>query len=162
MNSHVFQITRNRVMQPFHLDASTLATFYNRFFEYCYNLSQDERLRVIRQFIDECLPKGMFTLIDTDVVRYNGGFQEWFNVWTDKLHLLSGNIVPDTLSGYFGSSYNRLREFIENPLETPVRFYLCEDGENRYCDNAADFMRSVSELREGDCLYIGGVLGYYV
>lgn len=162
MNSHVFQITKSRIFEPFQLDANALATFNNRFFEYCYNLSQDERLRVIRQFVNECLPSGMFTLIGNDVVRYNGGFREWFKCWTEKLHELSGNIAPDTVRGYFGSSYNRLKEFIENPLEMPVKFYLCEDGENRHCDNAADFMRSISELREGDCLYIGAVLGYYV
>lgn len=78
MNSHVFQITKSRIFEPFQLDANALATFNNRFFEYCYNLSQDERLRVIRQFVNECLPSGMFTLIGTDVVRYNGGFREWF------------------------------------------------------------------------------------
>lgn len=161
MNSHVFQISNFSISRSSFINANQLAAFRCRFFEYCYNLSEDERLRVIRQFIDECLPKGMFTLVGMDKVRYNGGFQAWLSEWTDRLHSLCTNVSVDKPLECFGSSYNRLKEMIDNPLQVQARFYLSDDIENDKCESAADFMRMVSSMHEGDFLYIGAVLGYY-
>ena len=85
MQSTIFQITTEKIEESGLLDEDTLHQGDYFELDYCLNIDDDERKRRIETLVNEVLPKGMFTLIDENTIRYNGGVEIWQEEWVKRM-----------------------------------------------------------------------------
>lgn len=159
MHSTIFQITTEKIEEGGLLDEDTLYQGDYSELDYCLNIDDDERKRRIETLVNEVLPKGMFTLIDENTIRYNGGVEIWQEEWVkqikEKCSLVTANNIQEWRTLYY------LQEAIENPLNVGSRFYDDNRGYSSYSEKSGEFMKSLNELEAGTLLYIGGVVDYH-
>lgn len=70
MYSTIFQITTQRISKDCFLNENTLPQGVNSEFDYCREISEDERKTAINNLIETILPKGMFILLNKDTIIY--------------------------------------------------------------------------------------------
>ena len=101
----------------------------------------------------------MFTLIDENTIRYNGGVEarqeEWVKLINEKCSLVTASNIHEWSTLYY------LKEAIDNPLDTGSRFYDDSSGWSSYSDKSGEFMKSLNSLEAGTPLYVGGVIDYH-
>lgn len=101
----------------------------------------------------------MFTLIDENTIRYNGGVEIWQEEWVkqikEKCAVVTANNIQEWRTLYY------LQEAIENPLDVGSRFYGDNCGYSSFSEKSGEFMKSLNELEAGTLLYIGGVVDYH-
>ena len=73
MHSKIFQITETRVDRDNYLNEDTLEQGDGHYYDYCSEIDEEERKFHIANLIEKSLPKGMFTLVGENTIRYNGG-----------------------------------------------------------------------------------------
>ena len=73
MHSKIFQITETRVDKDYYLNENTLEQGDGHYYDYCSEIDEEERKFHIANLIGKSLPKGMFTLVGENTIRYNGG-----------------------------------------------------------------------------------------
>ena len=66
MHAKVFQITKQRVDKENMLNENTLTQGDSSDYDYCSNISEEERKEMIGALVSDILPKGMFTLVGDD------------------------------------------------------------------------------------------------
>ena len=66
MHAKVFQITKQRVDKENMLNENTLTQGDGSDYDYCSNISEEERKEMIGALVSDILPKGMFTLVGDD------------------------------------------------------------------------------------------------
>lgn len=81
MHAKVFQLTKQRVDKENTLNENTLTQGDGSFYDYCAEITPEYRKEMIVILVNELLPKGMFTLVGTDEMVYNGGADEWKKQW---------------------------------------------------------------------------------
>ena len=62
MHSKIFQITENKVERDDYLDEDTLTQGDGSFYDYCGNISEEDRKEMIACLVNHVLPTGMFRL----------------------------------------------------------------------------------------------------
>ena len=77
MHSKIFQITETRVDRDNYLNEDTLEQGDGHYYDYCSEIDEEERKFHIANLIEKALPKGMFTLVAENTIRYNGGADKW-------------------------------------------------------------------------------------
>ena len=77
MHSKIFQITETKVAKDNYLNENTLEQGDGNYYDYCSEIDDNERKLHITNLVDNILPKGMFVLVEADVIRYNGGADKW-------------------------------------------------------------------------------------
>ena len=77
MHSKIFQITETRVDRDNYLNEDTLEQGDGHYYDYCSEIDEEERKFHIANLIEKSLPKGMFTLVAENTIRYNGGADKW-------------------------------------------------------------------------------------
>lgn len=102
----------------------------------------------------------MFTLVGENIIRYNGGADEWKEQWQKLIQERASQITTENILNSIGPMYQRERALL-NPLDLGTLFYDDSENMNSYAEHSAEFMRSVCQLEEGTLLYIGGVLDYH-
>ena len=159
MHSRIFQISTQPIDRENYIDENTFIDGDYSFYDYCANVSEDERKENIRSLLEYALPKGMFELTSDDTIRYNGGIEQWkaeyvANVWKKAEALTVENMLE-------WSSTRDIKQAVENPLDTDCRFYLDGEGWQTFAEQSFAFMEFVCGLEPGTVLYIGGVVDYH-
>ena len=160
MHSTIFQITTQRISKDCFLNENTLPQGDNSEFDYCREISEDERKTAINNLIETILPKGMFTLLNNDTIIYKGGAAEWYAKWVNRIQEKANKITPENITDWIGASY-QLEEELKNPLGVGTRFYTEEHSFASYADQSGDFMRIICGFKDGTKLYIGGIIDYH-
>lgn len=159
MHSRIFQITKKQVERKNYLNEDTLEQGDTALIDYCSEIDDDEREENIAYLVDSVLPKGMFTRLGDNILRYNGGMEQWQKEAVAKIKEEAVALTADNYFNY--SEYNALKKALDNPLYTAYLFYTDAEGGQSWADQSRDFMIFVSGLEAGTLLYIGGVIDYH-
>lgn len=159
MHSKIFQITEKQVEKENYLNENTLEQGDNVLIDYCSEIDDEEREECIAYLVENILPKGMFTRMEANVIRYNGGLEQWKEEAIANIMEKASAITADN---YFGREHYALKEAVVNPLDTGYLFYTDPDGGARWAEKSQDFMCFVNYLEAGTLLYIGGVIDYHI
>lgn len=160
MHSTIIQITTEKVEKENFLTEDDVCTWECRDIDYCSEIDEDDRKDRIIRLVNNWLPSGMFTLMDDNTIRYNGGAEEWKEQWLKLIQDKASQITTDNVLSSIGPMY-QLEKALLNPLDLGTLFYDDSENMTSYADHSAAFMRSVCQLEEGTLLYIGGVLDYH-
>ena len=160
MHAKVYQITKHRVDEDNILNENTLEQGESTDYDYCSEISEEERAESISTLVNDILPKGMFTLVGSDELVFNGGTTEWIHNWVNAIHEKSEDVNVGNVTHWIGAAY-QLKKVINNPLGTDSHFYLSETTTQTYGEESAELMRMVCKLRIGERLYIGGIIDYH-
>ena len=160
MHAKVYQITKHRVDEDNFLNENTLEQGESTDYDYCSEISEEERAESIGTLVNDILPKGMFTLVGSDELVFNGGTTEWIHNWVNAIHEKSDDVNVGNVTHWIGAAY-QLKKVINNPLGTDSHFYLSETTTQTYGEESAELMRMVCKLRIGERLYIGGIIDYH-
>ena len=159
MHSRIFQITKEQAEQENYLNENTLEQGDTASIDYCAEIDLKDREESIAYLVDSILPKGMFTRLGANILRYNGGMEQWKEETVAKIREKAAALTTDNYFR-FGELYT-LKNAVENPLDTAYLFYTDKEGLQSWADQSYDFMCMVNELEEGALLYIGGVIDYH-
>lgn len=159
MHSSVYQITTEKVEKGDFLNEDTLFQGNNSELDYCSDIDNEERKERIKDLVNKILPEGMFTLIDDNTIRYNGGVEAWQEKWVKLLQEKCSLVTAGNIQEW--STLYHLKEAIDNPLDTESRFYDDCIGCSGYACKSGEFMKSLNDIKPGTMLYIGGVIDYY-
>lgn len=159
MHSKIFQITTKQVEKENNLNENTLEQGDSVFIDYCSEIDDEEREECIAYLVENILPKGMFTRMEADVIRYNGGMEQWKE---KAVANIMEKVYAITADNFFGREHYDLKETLVNPLDTGYLFYTDPDGWERWASKSQDFMCFVNSLEAGTLLYIGGVIDYHI
>ena len=160
MHAKVYQITKRRVDKENYLNENTLTQGDSSDYDYCSEISEEERKGSIDTLVNQILPKGMFTLIGSDELVFMGGTPEWIHLWVETIHKKSEDVNVMNVTHWIGAAY-QLKKVLKNPLMTDHHFYLSDDTTQSYAEPSVELMRMVCKLKEGTHLYIGGVIDFY-
>ena len=160
MHAKVFQITKTRVDKDDILDENTLTQGDGSYYDYCSEISDETRTELIAHLVNDILPKGMFTLIGSDEIVYNGGVEEWKAEWVRNIHNKDMEITTENVLDWIGPTY-QLEKELKNPLHIDHHFYLSEDSCQSYAEPSAELMEMVCGLPVGTHLYFGGVIDFH-
>lgn len=161
MRAKVFQITLQRVDEDNILNEDTLTQGETGSdYDWCQEISKEDRKKAIRSLVENTLPKGMFSLVSDDEMVYNGGLEEWKKEWVADVQKKAAEISTENIMQGCGAAW-QLQKALENPLKTDNHFYLCEDNYQSYAEQSAELMRFINELEKGTHLFIGGVIDYH-
>lgn len=160
MHSTVYQITKERVIEGNFLNEDTLTQGTDGNIDYCSDIDATDRKWRIDNLVNTILPKGMFTQMENDTIRYNGGIEAWKAEWVKRIQEKANLVTPANVTEWIGATYH-LKTELENPFGTGSLFYTDEEGVESCANESGDFMAIVNELKEGEHLYIGGVIDYY-
>ena len=156
MHSRVFQISTTQIDKENYLNEDTLNQGDNSFYDYCADISDEERKEEITNLVNSILPKGMFELVSEDTIRYTGdGMEQWKEKYVAEIRKKADAITVENMFEWSSTYY--LKQAIDNPLDTGYHFYLNGDG----CEPSFEFMLFVSSLEPGTLLYVGGVIDYH-
>ena len=160
MHAKVYQITKHRVDEDNILNENTLEQGESTDYDYCSEISEEERAESIDTLVNNILPKGMFTLVGTDELVFNGGTTEWIHNWVNAIHEKSEDVNVGNVTHWVGAAY-QLKKVLKNPLHTDSHFYLSEDTTQSYAEPSVELMRMVCKLPKGAHLFIGGVIDFH-
>ena len=160
MHAKIFQITTVRVDEDDTLNEYTLAQGDGSFYDYCMEISEEDRKEMIAILVSDILPKGMFTLLGDDELVYNGGAEEWKEKWVKAIHDKANAVNTGNVLDWIGATY-QLEKELKNPLHTDSHFYLSEDTSQSYAEQSAELMQMVCSLSVGTHLYVGGVIDFH-
>lgn len=160
MHSRIFQISTTRVEKENYLNEDTLQQGDDSFYDYCANISDEERKEDIGYLVEYALPKGMFELTSDDTIRYNGGIEQWKEKFVADIRKKAEAITTENMLEWIGPAY-QLKRALKNPLDTCYHFYLDGDGCQSFAEQSFAFMEFVCTLEPGTTLYFGGVIDYH-
>ena len=127
MHSRVFQISTTQIDKENYLNEDTLNQGDNSFYDYCADISDEERKEEITNLVNSILPKGMFELVSEDTIRYTGdGMEQWKEKYVAEIRKKADAITVENMFEWSSTYY--LKQAIDNPLNTGYHFYLNRDG----------------------------------
>ena len=160
MHSKIFQITEERPLKDNILNDCTLEQGDGHYYDYCSEIDEEERKFHIANLIEKALPKGMFTLVGENTIRYNGGADKWKKEFVTAIQEKAQAVTVENCMMWIGAVY-QLEKFLKNPLDLGYQFYMDEQCINGAAEQSYEFLRVVSQLEPGTLLYIGGVIDYH-
>ena len=161
MHSRVFQISTTQIDKENYLNEDTLNQGDNSFYDYCADISDEERKEEITNLVNSILPKGMFELVSEDTIRYTGdGMEQWKEKYVAEIRKKADAITTENMLEFVGPVY-QLEKALENPLDIAYHFYLDGEGYQSFAEKSFAFMEFVCTLEPGTILYIGGVIDYH-
>lgn len=160
MHSRVFQISAMQIDKENYLNEDTLNQGDDSFYDYCADISDEERKEDIIHLVKSVLPQGMFELVSEDTIRYTGdGMEQWKEKYVAEIRKKAEAITVENMFDWSPAYY--LKQAVINPLDTGYRFYLDGDGCQSFAEPSFEFMLFVSSLEPGTLLYVGGVIDYH-
>ena len=159
MHSHIIQITTSPIDIDNYIQVGDFEQGDYSFYDYCCEISNDDRNDVITRLATNVLPSGMFTLVDANSLQYNGGIQEWRKEWATQIQARAAAITENNVMDWIGARYS-LQYLLDNPLDTGNRF-CTEDYPTTEAETSEGLMRMINDLQPGDKLYIGGIISFH-
>ena len=160
MHAMVYQLFTEKMEKENWLDEDTLLQGDGSYYDWCSEISEDERKAAIIELATCILPAGMFRLIDSETLEYLGGMNEWKKSWVANIHRKALGVNENNVMKLVGETY-LLEKEIKNPLHTDSHFYLEGEGYQTFAEPSAELMRLVDEMKVGDRLYIGGIIDFH-
>lgn len=160
MHSTIFQITEEKPLRENFLNEYTLVQGDGHYYDYCSDIDEEERKFHIDYLIENVFPKGMFTLVAEDTIRYNGGMDKWKEEFVATLQEKAKAVTTENCTLWISEVY-QLEKYLKNPLDTGYQFYMDEQGVCGYAEQSYSFLQMVSQFEPGKLLYIGGVIDYH-
>ena len=160
MHGKIFQITTAKVDEEGRLTENTIEQGDGTNYDYCSEIDEEERKDAIAYLVNEILPSGMFELVSENVLRYNGGMDEWEEQLIANIRKKADDIKKGNTFLFIGPVYQLAKE-LRKPLHTGYQFYMDEAGIQSYAEESYEFMCAVSDMQPGTLLYIGGVIDYH-
>lgn len=115
MHSRVFQISTTQIDKENYLNEDTLNQGDNSFYDYCADISDEERKEEITNLVNSILPKGMFELVSEDTIRYTGdGMEQWKEKYVAEIRKKADAITVENMFEWSSTYY--LKQAIDNPL----------------------------------------------
>lgn len=156
MHSSIIEIRTHRIDKD---EWATESDFYDdcgSMLDWCQDLSDEEREDYINGFTESELFQSLFSKGDEpDAIIYNGKLDLLKSKWYESIQAELNEVVSKKLV----SSY-RLTRRIKCPLDSDILFCLPE-----WCGSRANYpielLEWLSHFKEGDVLYICGVLKYH-
>ncbi len=159
MHSTIFQIATEVIDKENFIDENIFAQGDYSFYDYCGEISDDDRKSVIKSLVNNLLPSGMFTLSGDDYLVYEGGINEWKEQWVARIHERAEAVSVSNITEGISAVY-LLEKELKNPLDIGSRFCL-ESYPTSYAEESAELIKVICRLKPGDKLYVGGVLDYH-
>lgn len=160
MHSSIFQISTMQIDEENYLNEDTLNQGDDSFYDYCANISDEERKSEISNLVNSILPKGMFELVSEDTILYKGyGLEQWKEEYVANIRKKAEEINVENMLEWSSTYY--IKQAVENPLNTPYHFYLDGDGSQTFAEQSFEFMQFICSLEPGTMLYVGGVIDYH-
>lgn len=159
MHSRIFQISTTQIDKENYLNENTLYQGDGSFYDYCAEIDDDERKEDISNLVNYALPKGMFELIGDDIIRYNGGVEQWKEEYVANIRKKAAAVTVGNMLEWSPTYY--LKQAVENPLDTDYHFYLNGDGCQSFAEKSFAFMEFVCTLEPYTILHVGGVIDYH-
>jgi len=160
MHSTIYQISTEPIAEKDYLRIDNIVAGEMASISYVSENNEDGRKFDIKCLVEHILPKGMFTFSDDNSLTYNGGFTMWRKSHFDNIKGLSAQLTPANVMKWSGP-IGQLKKAIVNPLGTDSLFVTEFYGGAGTAECSADLMDIVSELKKGDRLYLGAILGYH-
>lgn len=114
MHSRVFQISTTQIDKENYLNEDTLNQGDNSFYDYCADISDEERKEEITNLVNSILPKGMFELVSEDTIRYTGdGMEQWKEKYVAEIRKKADAITVENMFEWSSTYY--LKQAIDNP-----------------------------------------------
>lgn len=121
MHSRVFQISTTQIDKENYLNEDTLNQGDNSFYDYCADISDEERKEEITNLVNSILPKGMFELVSEDTIRYTGdGMEQWKEKYVAEIRKKADAITVENMFEWSSTYY--LKQAIDNPLDTGYHY----------------------------------------
>lgn len=159
MHSSIFQISTMQIDEENYLNEDTLNQGDDSFYDYCTNISDEERKAEISNLVNSILPKGMFELVSEDTILYKGdGLEQWKEEYVANIRKKAEEINVENMLEWSSTYY--IKQAVENPLNTAYHFYLDGDGCQTFAEQSFEFMQFICSLEPGTILYVGGVIDY--
>lgn len=160
MYSSIFQISTMQIDKENYLNEDTLNQGDDSFYDYCANISDEERKSEISNLVNSILPKGMFELVSEDTILYKGdGLEQWKEEYVANIRKKAEEINVENMLEWSSTYY--IKQAVENPLNTAYHFYLNGDGCQTFAEQSFEFMQFICSLEPGTMLYVGGVIDYH-
>ena len=88
MHSKIYQIAEERIDNENFITERTFDDGSYDFYDYCADITDDERNYAIDFLARNLLPTGMFILDENEknTLIYNGGADEWKEDWVKRIH----------------------------------------------------------------------------
>lgn len=155
MRTYFIQVAKEAIKAEDFITADT-DNLTDAVYGYRYRISDDERQEAIACLVEQVLPKDMFSIAEDEVLIYNGGIETWKRVWIDALNKMVSGLTPETIFNGHDVLYD-IRKLLDNALDTDIQFYL----ESPFVNDSTAFMSYIDGMKEGDRLYVGGIVGYH-
>jgi len=160
MHSTIYQIGIKPIAEHDFLRIDNIVAGEMASISYVSKNNEDGRKFDIKCLVKHILPKDMFTLSANNTLTYNGGFTMWRKSHFDNIKALSAQLTPANVMKWSGPT-GQLKKAIVNPLGTAALFVTEFYGGEGTAECSADLMDMVSELKKGDRLFLGAILGYH-
>lgn len=160
MHAMVYQLSKEKMEKENWLNEDTLLQGDGSDYDWCSELSAEEREAAIETLAASILPTGMFRLMDGETLEYLGGLDKWKQSWVSVIQQKALCVNEVNVMDGTGETY-RLEKEIKNPLHTDCHFYLDSEGSQSYAEPSAELMRFIAELNVGDRLFIGGIIDFH-
>lgn len=156
MHSSIIEIRDHRTDKG---EWATECNFYDDcgdIIEYCRDLTEDERAGYIEDFMESELFNALFTKGDeADTIVYNGKLDAIKSEWYKSIQVeLDKMVAKGSISPYY------LNRAIEKPFLSDFLFCLPDWNGDR-ANYPRELMEWLDTLKDGDVLYICGVVDYH-
>ena len=156
MRTYFIQVAKEAIKVEDFITADT-ENLTDAEYGYRYPISDDERQEAIACLVERVLPKGMFSMSEDGALIYNGGMAAWKRGWIDALNKMVSGFTPETIFNGHDVLYD-IRKLLDNALDTDIQFFL----ESPYVNDSTALMSYIDGMKEGDRLYVGGIVGYKI
>ena len=151
MHGKIFQITTVKVDEDGRLTENTIEQGDSTNYDYCSEIDDEERRESISYLVDDVLPAGMFELVSENVLRYNGGIEEWTEKFIGNIRQKMNAITTANAYKFVGPVY-QLEKELKTPLHTGCQFYMDEESMQSYAEESYEFLCAVSSMKPGTLL----------
>lgn len=158
MHAWIYQISDRPIEQMINED--TLNQGEGTDYDYCAEISEEERKEAIKRLVNGILPLDMFKQIDSETLEYVGGIDEWKCQWVQRIQQKAAVINSKNVMDFIGATY-KLEIEMQNPLDTDAHFYLDNTAEQTFAEKSAELMRWIDTLQVGCKIYIGGIIDFH-
>lgn len=157
MHNFIYQVSLQPINEDENINPEVLQEMNPGIMDYAYELDRNNQQSFLEQLV-KIFPNGMFAIGDGNkCLDYLGGFSEWHHEFCGEINA----VVNSGMSLIPFESCDILNRYINNPLNTKDLFVFDFSERGGTAVRSIEAMRLISEMKVGDKLYVGAILGYH-